>query len=565
MNLLSWYGGHDAAFTVYVGDEDKFYNIELEKLVGVKHFSWALKAHKSHRFFTPDYFHVMTKVGDLLDEWGLPKNYDAFINSSFNLKTNPEPRFSTSMLTPDHLRAAGIEVKKTFFHNGHHVAHAWCAVGQMPPDRGVVITVDGGGDDGDFSISTFDRKKNLFKRRVSSRQYKIGGKLEEQGHMYLDSLLQNTPHSQDLAGKIMGAAGFGNAENFSDLKLSDSWYRSELKVADFHNEYHTAAGYLGETNRFRFLSKNHLTFQEEADRCAWMQKTLENSFSIACKNLLKVDLQDLLKSYGNQLLLSGGVALNIIHNKKLEERFGCNVWVPPNPGDSGLSFGMAYKFLVERKIISFDKTYENSFLGPPVKDLYKINLYREVYQNKSYEIELDDLVNFLKSGKVIALMQGNSECGFRALGARSILCDATFPDIKNRVNEIKRREKYRPFAPMTLWKNASKWFNVGEVNNYKHMNMAVTIKSEMTEQMASITHVDGTARLQTVDDPGFVYNLLEKHGGVLLNTSFNLGGKPICNSLYEGLHILERSSLDYLIVEDHGKLICFEHHRNETV
>ena len=173
------------------------------------------------------------------------------------------------------------------------------------------------------------------------------------------------------------------------------------------------------------------------------------------------------------------------------------------------------------------------------------------------------LVTCIKDGEIIALMQGNSEVGFRSLGARSILCDASITGIKDKVNLTKRREAYRPFAPVCLWKDASQYFEVGEHNIYKHMNMAVMVKEEWREKLSSITHVDNTARLQAVEEQdGFMFDLLTKHGGVLLNTSLNLSGKPICNSLYEALHILERSDIDKLVVSDlNNKLVCFEKYK----
>lgn len=559
---MSFYGGHDAAFCVYQSKEDKFYTFELEKMLGIKHFSWAQDS-KSNTTYKINTDYVMREFSAALDRAGIEKEFKQIINGSY-WYTLSRHKFKYH-LDPELLIQHRFSFDNMSFHRGHHLAHAWCALGQVPPSKGVIVTTDGGGDDGFFTVSVFDRSKNKFKRlaRTQEREWKIGGVLEMLSHQYLDSIEQNTPHSADLAGKIMGMAGFGSPV---PLKPTE-WYNESSTDAYKNKEYNAATSYYGETNRYRFMNRNHLTFQEEANRCASIQKRVEELFRAACFELVP-DFKTLLAEHDNQLVMSGGVSLNIINNAKIAKEFNCDVWVPPNPGDNGLAFGMLYKWLCENKIIRMntDKRYDNSFIGPKIKDLNNIKNHRKIYGNRSYEVTENDLVDFLKAGEVIGLMQGSSETGFRALGNRSILCDASFPGIKIKVNEIKKREKYRPFAPVCLWEDAQKWFDVGLKNIYRHMNTATTVKPEYKHQLESITHIDGTARLQAIDQEGFLYRILKQHGGVLLNTSFNLGGKPICNSLFEALHILERSKLDKLIIENKdGNLICFEHHRNEIV
>lgn len=555
-NYLSFYMGHDCTFSIYNANRDRFYTVELEKLLGIKHFRWSNE--KQNPVYVHDYDYIIKKFIEALDELGIGRHFKFFICAERRIN-NEEFEYVKKLLVK-----YGVTFDQSENFRGHHISHVWSAIGQMPPNKGVVVTCDGGGEDGVFSISTFNRENSTFKKRGAiTKEQGIGGYVEEWAFTYLDSIAQNSPSAQDLAGKVMGAAGFGKPTDF--IKKSH-WNLAELNKLGLAG-YSTAASYYGETHRHRFLNKNHMTFEEEADVCHQIQLNLEKMFEETC---LKVcpNFPDLLNNFDNQLILSGGVALNIINNKKLEEKYGCKVWVPCNPGDNGLPFGTLYKWLLSNKVINFSTNhrYDNALTGPRVRDEKHVSSYRKVYGSKNYKVSIEEVAQFLKDGEVIGLMQGNSESGFRALGHRSILCDASYPDIKDRVNKIKRREVYRPFAPMCLWKNAHKWFNVSGENNYKHMNIGVTVKEEFKEKLASITHVDGTARLQAIDDAGFIEQLLQIHGGVLLNTSLNLSGKPICNSLYEALHILERSSLDKLIVEipDEG-LTCFEHHRNETI
>lgn len=564
MNYMAFYGGHDCAFCFYESEKDKFFTIEVEKLTGVKHFQWAPST-KESQIYSKNYNYIMMLLAKEMVKNDIPFKFDVVLLGSYwaSLKHQKD---SQTLLDPQLLKEIGITYNNIEYHQGHHLAHIWSAIGQLPPEKAAFITSDGGGDDAFFTMGSYDRTKKTFKRIVQTqdKKYKIGGHIETAGHNNLDSLCQNTPNAADLPGKIMGAAAFGSTEGVVfEKKL---WQKKSRVINSTPNHnYNKAVSYYGEQNRFRFGNKNHLTFQEECNLCAVIQQNCEDQFENAYNTLFPEDFEGFLAKFDYQLVISGGVALNITNNMKLQKRLGCDIWVPPNPGDNGLAFGMLYSWLINNKHLKFntDKRYDNSFIGPKVSDMDMIDDHKAVYRGRCHTVSLQDVSDMLKSGKVIALMQGNSETGFRALGNRSILCDASFPDIKTKVNDIKRREKYRPFAPVCLWEDASKWFVVGNVNNYKHMNISVEVKEEAQAAVAAVTHVDNTARLQAVEDDGFLRDLLTLHRGVLLNTSFNLGGKPICNTLFEALHILERSNLDNLVVHNHftNELLCFTHHR----
>lgn len=565
-NYAAFYGGHDASLCIYNKPTDTFHTIELEKLVGVKHARWPARPRPG--FYTRDFYRGDTSgmVFALkleMERLGLrPEFRHVVIGSTWG-----EVSDAYAQWMPLDLLLQEFKVDNFSYHKGHHMAHAWCAVMQSPYNRGVWVVTDGGGDDAYFSVGVYDRTVNKFKRTnfTQLEEHNIGGWYERKAGYYCDSLTQKTPMVNDLSGKVMGAAGFGIPG--TELKPK-RWH--ELTDLGPHPLALAARSYIGENNRTRFASKEHLTWQEECNICYTIQKDLEKEFMHSLYELMP-DIEHNLSTYGNNLIMSGGVALNILNNKKIQEELGVNVWVPPNPADNGLSFGMLMKWLVEKRpnLVAYKwddpnaKVYDLTFSGPTIRDLTDINRYKDLYKATHSKITLDELVTCIKDGEIIALMQGNSEVGFRSLGARSILCDASITGIKDKVNLTKRREAYRPFAPVCLWKDASQYFEVGEDNIYKHMNMAVMVKEEWREKLSSITHVDNTARLQAVEEQdGFMFDLLTKHGGVLLNTSLNLSGKPICNSLYEALHILERSDIDKLVVSDsNNKLVCFEKYK----
>jgi carbamoyltransferase len=176
------------------------------------------------------------------------------------------------------------------------------------------------------------------------------------------------------------------------------------------------------------------------------------------------------------------------------------------------------------------------------------------------EITIDDMVDHLKNGKIIGFIQGNIELGARALGNRSILCDPSIPDMKDILNaKVKKREWYRPFGPMCRLEDAHIWFESPTFDNMQFMSFTPDVKEEYRDVFPSITHVDGTARLQTVtkESNPFIYELLTKFETPLLNTSFNVQGKPILNRLEHALKVLHETDLDYVVVRKDGKLYVY--------
>ena len=161
----------------------------------------------------------------------------------------------------------------------------------------------------------------------------------------------------------------------------------------------------------------------------------------------------------------------------------------------------------------------------------------------------------------MGLVYGDSEVGPRALGNRSIVCDPNIADMKDILNsKVKFREWYRPFAPFCKKEEADQWFETRNFDNLEYMSYAPKVK---VDTLPSITHVDGTARLQTVTEeshPHF-YELLTEFGkisetNVLLNTSFNIRGFPILSTIEDALYALNNTQMDYVVIENYlfGKL-----------
>jgi carbamoyltransferase len=174
----------------------------------------------------------------------------------------------------------------------------------------------------------------------------------------------------------------------------------------------------------------------------------------------------------------------------------------------------------------------------------------------------DDIVTLLKNKNIVAIFQGGSENGPRALGNRSILFDPTFKDGKDHVNRIKNREYFRPFAGSILKEHVHEWFDLRGMDESPNMMYAVNCQPGVAEKIPSIIHVDGTCRIQTVteDQNKHFYDLITafyKETGVpvLFNTSFNLGGDPLVETLEDAIETLSRSEIEYLYLPENGKLI----------
>jgi carbamoyltransferase len=189
-----------------------------------------------------------------------------------------------------------------------------------------------------------------------------------------------------------------------------------------------------------------------------------------------------------------------------------NIWIMPNPGDAGSSLGAA------AALYGKHLDWKGPYLGHDLGNEYPI----------------EGILDGLKKNKIVQVASGRAEYGPRALGNRSILADPRDPDIKDKVNEIKQREPFRPFAPVILEEDAHEWFDMPSGSTSPYMQYA--FKCLKPELIPSVVHKDGTSRVQTVnkEQHAGLYALLTKwkeHSGVpiLLNTSLNIKGQPLLN------------------------------------
>jgi carbamoyltransferase len=229
------------------------------------------------------------------------------------------------------------------------------------------------------------------------------------------------------------------------------------------------------------------------------------------------------KLKSDNLVFMGGVALNCVANSLLAKIYP-NIHIIPNPGDAGNSIG-ACAALLEQKL-----EWDGPYLGTDI----------------DRELDIDAIVKCLHRGEVVGVANGRAEFGPRALGNRSLLCDPRGVDSKHRMNTVKMRQGFRPFAPAILAEHASKYFDMNKQSPY----MQFVFKCKDQKAFPGICHADGTSRVQTVTNRNNMKfrELLEAWYSatgcpMLLNTSLNIRGQPLVNSWNDAVKFQETYSI----------------------
>ena len=264
-----------------------------------------------------------------------------------------------------------------------------------------------------------------------------------------------------------------------------------------------------------------------------------------------------------QICIAGGYGLNCVTNYWLKKRFpDLEIYHEPISHDGGTAIGAAYggwiNYCIENNLDPNITKQTSIYYGPE----YTTNQYLETLKNyntmfNQYKITPEQVAKLISERNIVTIFQGRSEAGPRALGNRSILYDPTDPNGKDYVNEVKNREWFRPFAGSVLKEKAHEWFDLAGLEESPFMMYAMDVWPDKQEQIKAITHVDGTCRIQTVTEeqnPHY-YKLIqefEKITGVpiLFNTSFNLAGDPLVETIEDALETMLKSDMKYMYVPE---------------
>ena len=346
-------------------------------------------------------------------------------------------------------------------------------------------------------------------------------------------------------GKTMGLSAYGN----KSIKLYD-FFTDDSIALDHHFGHQT----MGENEHsvnldFQKIARKDIVnenYQVYADYAWQVQKQTQEALgALVNKYVNKTGIKN--------VCLTGGYALNVVANHYLISQFpDVNFFFEPLADDSGNSIGSAMKAYRDETLDMGVYPLRNTFFNGSRYSLDGVN---------GKDISIKEVAELLSNGKSIAVYQGLAEAGPRALGNRSILFDARDKNAKDKVNNIKKREWYRPFAGMVLEEDANKFFDMGHIIKSQHMTVSFPVKDSAIDVIPGVIHVDNTCRIQTIDKTNInIFELLNEFKkitgiGVILNTSFNLAGYPLVETPQNALETLKNSNLDYVWFPEISKIV----------
>jgi carbamoyltransferase len=467
-------GFHDAALSIVNGRGEILFAGHSERYSKLKHDSQLCHsiAHDALRYVDSDQFHV---------------NYyeRPWLKTLRQLRAGQRPQLrnlsARSAIGGEYLK---IFPGKIHTHN-HHLSHAAAGFQTSPFERATVVVIDAIGEFDTVSIWAAEYENG---RAVYHKLW--GQSYPDSIGLFYSAMTQRVglrPLDEEYI--LMGMAGWGkpiHADHMRDVLVDD------IHKASFTNNLHTGVpdSFLADADHMDIASSSQVLVEQLIGNIMARARDFE---------------------WSANLVYMGGVALNCLANRDLGSYFD-KIWVMPNPGDAGSSLGAAALGHGGRL------QWQNAFLGHEIPGPYPV----------------EALVNELMTYKIAGVASGRAEFGPRALGNRSLLADPRGPDIKDRVNAIKRRQKFRPFAPVILEEMVHTYFRM-PAGWHESRYMQAIAECRQPELYPAIVHVDGTSRVQTVPRDGSgIRQLLEswyQRTGcpMLLNTSLNIRGEPMVN------------------------------------
>ena len=460
---------------------------------------------------------------------------------------------------------------KLFF-SEHHMSHAASAFYPSPFEEAVILTADGVGEWTTTSVAK--GKHNSIKILKEIHFPHSIGLLYSAFTYYLGFRVNSGEY------KVMGLAPYGDPiyTNLIKKELIDIKDDGSFRLNQNYFEY--AKGFRMINQKFinLFGNKNRISESKiekfHMDIAASIQKVTEDVIINIVSNLKK--------EYGlNNLCMAGGVALNCVVNGIIvKKKIFKNLWIQPASGDAGGAIGGALAYWYNqkkniRKVYKFDQM-KGSYLGPSFSERYIKNTLQKIgadFKKVSKKNLISIVAKDLSKGKSVGWFQGRMEFGPRALGNRSILADPRNKSMQKNLNlKIKYRESFRPFAPSILFEEQSNWFDLNKPSPYmllvgmikkqkrvlnKTKNINLEKINEIRSCIPAVTHVDYTARIQTVhNDTNKIFTQLlkafKKLTGVpiLVNTSFNIRGEPIVCRPDDAFKCFMGTDLDILVIEN---------------
>jgi carbamoyltransferase len=547
---------HDSAAALLI-DGKVIFAIEEEKLSGIKHDnSFPLKAIEA----CLSYAQITIDEVDILCWYEVPNiKYDRVSKTlgkrwikyfkTWN-KFKKEFKATEGNLKKYIKDAIGYDGVITF--TKHHLSHLALSFYTSPFDEAIGISIDGVGEWDTISIAECNSNGIIEIKNV-----KFPNSL---GLVYstITSYLGFKPNSGEY--KVMGLAPYGDSSKYNEL--FDTFASLDtVNLVNINQKYFTWE--YSNTDMFTLDLVKLIGFeprqpeskleQHHMDLAASLQRWYERCLYYIINNSSSY-------SGNSNLVLGGGCAYNGTANGKIKKHCGIkNVWIPYAPSDAGSAIGAClyvwHDVIGNNKIKGGDN--QSPYLGPEFSKEYVLDIIDRIGDisfkyYKNTDTLLSKTAELIKEGNIIGWFQGRTEFGARALGNRSILANPHLSDVRDRINKVvKKREMFRPFAPSVTHEDYQKYFKSEE--DVPYMNQVVQVISETP--IPSVTHVDNSARIQTVtnEQNPLYYSLLkefEKVSGtpILLNTSFNLRGQTMVNDPYTAVTTFKNCDMDYLVI-----------------
>jgi carbamoyltransferase len=535
-----WHHAHDSA-AVMVCDGKVVAGIEEERLSRTKHTNkLPLNAIRYCLHATGLSFDDIDRLAYYVDQ----RHADGMVRTY--VLQNPRTRaFSTGRefaidLLNRHLNWDLSPERFVFVE--HHLAHATSAFAMAPYNEALVVTLDGVGDGlaGTVYVGGGCQLTRIFELQpADSLGLLYMAAIEFLGYRFFDEY------------KVMGLAPYGDPGRFRPIFDQICVLHPEGRFS-VNSEKLQLLDALGPPRR-----AGEPFTQVHRDLAAALQESIERA------------VFHQLRHYKDQtrlgnLCLAGGVAHNsTLIGKLLRSRLFDSVFVQPAAHDAGCALGAALsvhrELLPDKPIEALSHLYWGTDLGSSNAVFQELLRWKDLIEIRPVEDPSTEAANLIAEGKIIGWAQGRSEFGPRALGNRSILADPRRAENKDLINEmVKNRESYRPFAPSVLEEYAEQFFELPDGCSPAYMTFTVPVRVAMRPKLPAITHIDGTARIQTVsrNTNERYWRLIEafrQRTGVpvVLNTSFNHNHEPIVDSVEDAITCLLTTGLTHIIIDQY--------------
>jgi carbamoyltransferase len=540
---------HDSSVCLF-RDNQLIFACEEEKFTGIKHDS-------SFPEKTLEYIYKQFKITDknlqAVCYYEDPKlKYERvmdnikpqwFKNPIYSLKSYLKIR-NIAKEVDERLR----KISPNVFYSTHHEAHIYYSFYTSHFQEATCLSIDGVGEKDTMSVG-LGNERGIEYASLAKYPHSIG-----LYYSAMTSFLGFRPNEGEY--KMMGLASYGNPNTYLDVVRKLITYKNSKLECNL--------------DVFCWNKSDKVMFNEKLSELLGVEQRLpedsiesiHQDLAASVQKVYEEILFEVLKTISiiserTNLCLSGGCAYNGTANGKIVGNSSFqHLWIPPAPSDAGSAIGAVAHYLVKERKLK-NKITRNPFLGPEYfyDDIQK-SIKGLKYKNFTTEKGLLRYVaKKINEGSVVGWFSGHIEFGSRALGNRSILANPTLPNMKDRINKvIKKREGFRPFAPMVTKEKQHDFFEM--TDDVPYMNQVVQVKPQFRDILKAVTHVDGSARVQTVYKNTLIHKLLEEFElvsgyPILLNTSFNVKDKTMVLTPKDAIDTFFDTEMDLLVIGNH--------------